>query len=127
MAPPATPTPHVPVYVEQGPEWLADLLYFPPWWLKPLLAGFVVVVIALAAWGYYRKGAPVEVRVRMLENGLLVGAIALATYGLTKHAPLPYVLDVAGGVAIGWVVLAALKRWGDLEQLVTVEDSDSVE
>lgn len=123
--PPSTPpiTAEPPVYVEQGPEWLADLLYFPPWWLEPLLTGIVIVTIALAAWGYYRRGAPVEVRIRMLENGLHVGAIAIATYLLTQHAQFPYVLDVAGGVTIGWLVLVAVKRWGELEQLVTVDES----
>ena len=124
MAPSTPPLPaKPPVYVEHGPEWLADLLYFPPWWLKPFLFVIVVVVIVLAAWGYHRHGAPVEVRLQMLENGLLVGTIALAAYILTEYASFPYVLDVLGSVIIGWVVLAALRRWGQLEKMVTIDDS----
>jgi hypothetical protein len=91
------------VRVEQGPRWLADLLYNPPLWAQralPLLVGVVGVVALLALW---RVGLPEDVWPEIAENLAIAGCVALTTTLLT-HLPGGFLLDVGVGLVVGYSV-----------------------
>ncbi|MGZ0745720.1 hypothetical protein [Haloparvum sp. AD34] len=98
------------IVVEQGPVWLAKLIYAPPWWLLPLLKVVSVCVVGLAAVGYWRHGVSPEVIRESAENGL----IALCCLGTSKvvvnTVDLGYVYEVILGAGGGYLIAMAIVK-----------------
>lgn len=105
------------VRVEQGPEWLVDLLYAPPEWVAWTLRGSVLVLAVLVAYGLYRVDVDAELVHEWLESLAVIGSIAGVTWALTASGTLPYWADVVGGVGGGVVLSQAIVRYGGLEDL----------
>lgn len=105
------------VVVEQGPPWLAELLYGAPEWLAWALQLALVVAVVAVAYLAWRVDVDADLVHDVLDALLVVGAIAGATWALTAWAPLPYLGDVVGGVAAGWALAVVVRRSGALEEL----------
>lgn len=92
--------------VHQGPDFLVNMLYCPPWWLVPAVIAVALIVGSLAYLGYRRHGIDDQVEYEMLRNLLIVviiGAIVL----VLRSGPLPYFADVAIAVLVGWPLAIA--------------------
>lgn len=89
--------------VEQGPEWLVDLLLGPPLWLNTLVGVVVLAGLVLAGLGLYRSDWRLEddVQAQMLENAAVVVGIMLATVVSVWYFNLPYHWDVLVGFLAG--------------------------
>lgn len=104
-----------PVRIEQGPRWLVQLAYCPPPWVFDALVAIAVVVIGLAALGWYRHGGLDEDVLNEMAELTMVGLVVIAaTTSLVRLDVLPYVGDVFVGTLIGWggvqVVVRGVQR-----------------
>jgi len=115
MTIPVTPTPTPteaeivagggkPVVVEQGPAWLAALLYAPPWWMYPTLLGLAGVWLGALALGRSEQSVWGEwgaVRAEAIENVCILACCGALTAAV---APVgwPYYVDVGIGVLCGY-------------------------
>ncbi len=102
------------IKVEQGPEWLARLLYDPPSFVEIGVFVIAIVVVGLAYLGYRNvnddANAKTEVSIEMAQNALVVVFALLLTSLLVEVATLPYVLDVALGGGGGWLAAMVLTK-----------------
>jgi hypothetical protein len=95
------------IQVDQGPVWLARLLYDPPWWL-PLSAYAVLGLVALlAAVSVRRRGVEREQLAEMAYRATFLGSVLVAALALREAALFPYSVNVAGAVLVG----AGVDRW----------------
>jgi len=97
--------------VEQGPRWLAEVLYQAPRWMLGVLilatgAGGVGLMLRVD-----RSGIGRDQLLAMVQNVCALSFCGGVTVLLRDVAELPYVLDVGAGVAVGYV-LALLVRLG---------------
>lgn len=94
-----------PIILEEGPAWLAALVYDPPAWVPfvAALAGLCVVAGVLLVWR--RFGRPDDDALHeAAANGLTVlFAIATVT-GLQAAVAWPYLADVLVGGILAWVL-----------------------
>jgi hypothetical protein len=97
----------LPVVVEQGPVWLAQLAYQPPGWLRPALAVLLVAVVGLSVLGYRRHGIDEDVLGEMATAALTVVFVFALGFGLPS---------LPGGWAIETLVIG-VGGWG-LAQMV---------
>jgi len=94
----------IPVIVEQGPPWLARLLYQPPGWLPPLLA---LAIIAGSVWVAYQlaeRDLERDAVLAMVQNVLTVAACGGLTVWIVRHARFSYIVDVGVGTGLGFVL-----------------------
>lgn len=100
------------VIVTDGPAWLADLLYGPPWWLYMAFVGAFVAVAILTARGATNIDDTAEAALVAEEGArnltLLVG-IGFATLATDRVAGLGYVAEISLGVGVGWVLAVLLR------------------
>lgn len=92
-----------PVRVEQGPAVLVEVLYDPPSWAWTALLVVAVVVIVWAGYAAATVELTPAVKWEIVENVGIAVMTAGVTLVLVQFAPLPYVLDVLGGVAVGYL------------------------
>jgi branched-subunit amino acid ABC-type transport system permease component len=97
--------------LEQGPRWLADLLYDPAPWVQPAIYGIALLAIAGALWGYRRYGLDPKTKVDVLFNGSVILFVGGAVELLKRAAEWPYLVDVALAVAIGFSAAVIMKRY----------------
>ena len=92
-----------PIVLQEGPVWLAALVYDSPAWLPLVgaLVGLCIVAGVVLVWR--RRGAPDTESVHeAAANGLtVVFAIATVT-GLQSVVVWPYVADVLVGGVLAW-------------------------
>jgi Na+/glutamate symporter len=101
--------------VEQGPRWLAELIYGPPTWLL-----FVVVLLFLGGCVglvYAGKQASLdEGAVAEMATNVSVLVVAAGATTVVKPLGFSYAVDVglgAGvGVLAGYAVVGPVVRWG---------------
>lgn len=99
----------VPIYVEQGPGWLAELLYSPPAHLDLVIGLVILAGLVFFVHQLIERGVDVEEFEAMVQNVLSLVFCGGLTWWLVQHADFPYVLDVSVGVSVGFV-LALLGR-----------------
>lgn len=87
--------------VEQGPQWLVDLLFFAPPWVGTVLTLVVVVVIGATAYRVSKQGVSPAQYEAAATNGLVVFGVIVATPWVRDTFALPYIVDVAAGAALG--------------------------
>jgi hypothetical protein len=99
-----------PIVIEQGPEWLAMLLYDPP---TVLVWALVAVAVATVAGGVYALTrvdvSPTALR-EIASNLVLATSIAVATHLSVTRLAVGYVLDVGIGVVAGVLLTEMLVR-----------------
>lgn len=102
------------VEVEQGPRWLAELLYGPPQWLL-----FVVVAAILAlgiglVFAWKKAAVDKDALVEMATNVGVFAGSGTATLLAVEYLTLPYLADVAvgltAGIALGYGVVQPLGK-----------------
>lgn len=98
--------------VQQGPEWLAKLVYAPPEWVVYSL--YVGIAIALVALALLYRRAEIEDPTELLEEYAQLVLVIFCTVGgtlvLTEYAAAPYWIDVLGGSTMGYCVSQAILR-----------------
>jgi len=100
----------VPVVVEQGPRWLADLLFAPPGWVQASLVAVAAFVTVGAIYALTRVDISPAVLREVASNLLLAGCIGLATQVSVSLLAVGYFFDVAIGVSGGLAVAELLVR-----------------
>lgn len=99
-----------PIVVEQGPPWLAELLYAPPEWL--VWTTYLLIAVALLALGVGIWRAEIEDYEAFVgevaEELFVVGCVAGGSVALTYLAALPYWIDVLAGCTLGYCVSQAI-------------------
>lgn len=104
------------VTVEEGPVWLAELLYAPPWWLEPALTVAIVALLAAIAYLAWRvvpdldEAERNELALEYIEHAFVIGAIVAGTVMLRDYASLPYWIDVLGGSTLGFACAETVLR-----------------
>lgn len=99
------------VAVEQGPEWLARLIYAPS--REMYLLAVVLVLLAGVATIYALWRAELDaVTIETIAFNLTI-LLACGTVGslFRDSLELPYLLDVASAVIVGVAIAIALRRW----------------
>lgn len=99
-----TPVPGSPggqITIEQGPQWLVRLLFYPPPWVGTIMTLIVVVVVAGVGYQEYRYGIKPAQLEAAATNGLVVLGVIVATPLIRETFALPYLLDVLCGAAVG--------------------------
>lgn len=107
---------------QQGPQWLADVLLTPPWWLQAIVIMLAVLAALLAGYRLSQRGWEVDpvTQYSMLElTAVVVGVIAVVG-ALRSWASFPYWVDVVGGAFLGWFGTQVLiyvdeQRWFELD------------
>jgi len=94
----------VPVIVEQGPRWLAGLLYNPPGWLPPLLVLAILLGSVWVAYQLAERGLERDDTLAMIQNVLTVAACGGVTVLLVRHAQFSYLVDVVVGTVAGFAL-----------------------
>jgi hypothetical protein len=104
-----------PIYVDQGPRWLVDMLVGPPPWLHALLAVALVGVMAMLVYGVAAVDLSPQVVLEAVDNVLIAGCVLLATSALVRYYEFSYVVDIGLGLAFGFCLassLSVLARFG---------------
>jgi len=94
-----------PIILEEGPAWLAALIYDPPSWVPVLLAlvGLCAVVGVALAWR--RSGRPDDETIHeAAANGLTVLLAAAVVPALQAFVGWPYLADVVVGGIVAWAL-----------------------
>jgi hypothetical protein len=99
----------LPIIVEQGPRWLAGLLYNPPGWVPAVLGLTILLGSVWVAYQLAERGLEREEGLAMLQNVLTVAACGAVTVLLVRHARFSYLVDVGVGSSVG-IVLALCGR-----------------
>lgn len=99
--------------VEQGPRWLAELLYHPPDWLVTVV-GLGIVAINLLLLGLaLHVNLTNDVLVEMTTNFGIAAGAGGGAYLSMRVFNLSYTLDVGVGLVVGVVV-----GWGIIQPLM---------
>lgn len=93
-----------PVTIQQGPVWLATLLYSPPQWLYTLTWAVLVAVLALVIYGLYKIEYDEVLVNEFVANSSYIIGMGVATWGMNTIFGFPYLVDVGVGIALGWVL-----------------------
>jgi hypothetical protein len=88
----------------QGPQWFADLLYTTDPAVARGLAVLVVIAFIALFYGAYRVGVDQNTAKGMLANFLIVMLMGGSTWLLKTYAWFPYLGDVVGGAALGYLI-----------------------
>jgi len=110
--------------VSQGPDWIARLLVESPGWIIGVVVAVTAGCLIIAGVSYRRHGIDPQTMREQAEIGIIVICIAASTQLLVGSERLPYVLDVVGGVAIGFG-LAHAWIWIYEESDATLVDTNS--
>lgn len=95
----------IPVAVQFGPPWIAELLYAPPSWIGLALKLVVVAVAALVVLGYVRHGIDEDVLYEMSFAVFVVcGVLLLAEAVRAGYVPGPYVARMLVAGVGGWLL-----------------------
>lgn len=87
--------------LEQGPRWLADLLYAPPEWLPAALVAALLLGGVGVAWLATRADIDAQALSEIATNVTVLVVTWQATAWFVGHAGWPYLLDVAAGATLG--------------------------
>lgn len=91
-----------PLVVEQGPVWLADILFGPPRAVVLLLSLLVCVGIAVVVLLIVRRDIDRRDVEAMAQNVLTVVGTAAATTVCVRWFSFSYAVDVALGFVVGY-------------------------
>lgn len=100
-----------PAVVREGPAWLAGLLYGPPWWVVWALGAVLGLVGLVVLYQSRHVDGPAQwasLARTSTERVALVICIAAVTMLSSDYAGLPYLGDVAVGLAGGYALGTAI-------------------
>lgn len=100
-----------PVYVEQGPVWLARFLVAPPWWFKAVVFGAGAAVLVAAGYRLATDGVDDETKAEVVRRAIRLGSVVATTWAFSRFGPLPYVADVVAGAALGLLIGIIVDRY----------------
>ena len=98
------------VCVEQGPDWLAALLYGPPWWVYVALALVGVGALALAVYAHRVEPLGRQDLRDALGSVAIVAGCGLGAWAMQEIASTGYLTDLAVGWAVGGAVGIVVAR-----------------
>jgi len=94
-----------PIILEEGPAWLAALVYDPAGWVPVALALVGLCVVAGVALVWRRYGRPTDEQLHdAAANGLTVLFVAGVVPALQAFVTWPYVADVVVGGVLAWAL-----------------------
>lgn len=94
-----------PIILEEGPAWLAALIYDPPAWVPVVLALVGLCAVAGVALAWRRYGRPDDETVHeAAANGLTVLLAVAVVPALQAFFAWPYLADVVVGGVLAWAL-----------------------
>lgn len=108
--------------LDQGPDWLYDLLYHPL--AAPIAVGVAALVLVGAMYVLYRDGLEAEVVEDVINNGLIALLVWQVTSLSTTYLSVSYVLDVAIGFSVGVGLATVVTRFLPVEDLAAAVAAD---
>ncbi|WP_423745091.1 hypothetical protein V5735_03435 (plasmid) [Haladaptatus sp. SPP-AMP-3] len=96
--------------IEQGPRWLVDFYYTPPWWVNPSLKVLGLIVAAVVAYLLYRRGYEIttDQQRTMLQVAATVVGVITGVLAMTNYVSQPYGVDVSVGFLAGYGIVSLL-------------------